>query len=174
MASIAAALTRIKQDPLGVINRAAVEALCDELHYDWRQRQIDPAVTIALFVRQIIGGNVPCTEVRHLAQQSFSASAWCQARARLPLAVYEGMLTRVCDAALPQTRQKQHLWHGHRTFHADGSTYSMPASSSRSEMTSVKASPHAESRAASPRCTISRPRPRRRGPPAIAARSRRC
>lgn len=126
MASIAAALTCIKQDPLGVINRAAVEALCEEVGYDWRRRQIDPAVTVALFVQQIIAGNVPCTEVRHLAGQNFSASAWCQARARLPLEVYEGMLTCVCDAASGQTHQKQHLWHGHRTFHVDGSTFSMP------------------------------------------------
>ena len=126
MASIAAALMRIKQDPLGVISPVAVEALCDELHHDWRERQLDPATTVALFVQQIIHGNTPCTEVRHLAQRSFSASAWCQARSRLPLEVYQGMLTRVCDAALEQTHAPQHLWHGHRTFHVDGSTYSMP------------------------------------------------
>jgi hypothetical protein len=126
MASIAGALSRIKQDPLGVIKPAVVEALCDEVGYDWRQRRLDPAATLALFVQQIIAGNTPCSEVRHLGQQTFSASAWCQARARLPLAVYQGMLTRVCDAALPQTHHKQYLWHGHRTFHVDGSTFSMP------------------------------------------------
>ena len=128
MASIAAALMRIKQDPLGAIKPAAVEALCDELHHDWRGRQLDPAVTVALFVQQIIHGNAPCTEVRHLAGERFTASAWCQARARLPLAVYEGMLTRVCDLALGRTLEDQHLWHGHRTFHMDGSTFSMPDS----------------------------------------------
>jgi Transposase DDE domain len=128
MASIAAALARIKQDPLGAIKPAAVEALCDELHYDWRGRQLDPALTVALFVQQIIHGNAPCSEVRHLAGERFTASAWCQARARLPLAVYEGMLTRVCDLALPRTLENQHLWHGHRTFHIDGSTFSMPDS----------------------------------------------
>jgi hypothetical protein len=139
MASIAAALARIKQDPLGVIKPATVEALCDELHYDWRVLQIDPAVTVALFVQQIVAGNVPCTEVRHLARQTFSASAWCQARARLPLEVYQGMLTRVCDAALGQTRQKQHLWHGHRTFHVDGSAFSMPDTA---ELRKVFGTPH--------------------------------
>jgi Transposase DDE domain len=126
MASIAAALARIKRDPLGAIKPAAVEALCDELHYHWRRRQLDPAVTVALFVQQILAGNTPCSEVRHLAGQSFSASAWCQARSRLPLEVYQGMLTRVCDAALPRTHEERHLWHGHRTFHVDGSTFSMP------------------------------------------------
>ena len=127
--SIAAALARIKQqDPLAVIKPDAVERLCRELHYhDWRARQLDPAVTLALFVQQIIHGNAPCTEVRHLAGQSFTPSAWCQARSRLPLEVYQAMLTRVCDAALVATRQPDHLWLGrHRVLHIDGSTFSMP------------------------------------------------
>jgi hypothetical protein len=124
--SIAAALGRIKADPLGVIKPEIVNELCRELHYHWRDRQLDPAVTLALFVQQIIHGNTACTEVRHLAGQSFTASAWCQARARLPLAVCQAMLTRACDAAMPRTHERDHLWHGHRTFHVDGSTFSMP------------------------------------------------
>jgi hypothetical protein len=125
--SITAALGRIKRDPLGLIRPAVVHQLCRELHYaGWRDRQLDPAVTLALFVQQVVHGNTPCTQVRHLAGRSFTASAWCQARSRLPLEVYQGMLTRVCDAALPRTRERSHLWHGHRTFHIDGSTFSMP------------------------------------------------
>ncbi len=126
MVSIVAALKRIKRDPLGMIGPHLVKQLCHELHYTWRQRQLDPAVTIALYVQQIIHGNTPCTEVRHLAGEGFSASAWCQARARLPLAVYQAVLTCVCDAALRCGREATHLWHGHRTFHIDGSTFSMP------------------------------------------------
>lgn len=124
--SIADTLQRIKQDPLGVINRAAVEGLCHEHRYTWRERELDPTVTLALFVQQILHRNTPCSEVRHLAGRSFSASAWCQARARLPLEIYQGMLRRACEAALPRTRQRDHLWHGHRTVHVDGSTFSMP------------------------------------------------
>jgi hypothetical protein len=126
MASIAAALRRIKRDPLGVISRRTVEGLCREHAYVWRERELDPTVTLALFVQQVVHGNTPCSAVRHLAGRRFGASAWCQARARLPLAVYQGMLTRVCDAALPRTRERTHLWRGHRTFHVDGSTFSMP------------------------------------------------
>lgn len=126
MASIAGALQRIKQDPLGLIRRELVEELCDELHVPWRRRQLDPAVTLALFVQQVVHGNAPCGEVRHLAGQRFTASAWCQARARLPLAVYQAMLNRVIDAASPRTHQREHRWRGHRTFHIEGSTFSMP------------------------------------------------
>src|SRR5690349_3106631 len=96
--SIAVALGHIKRDPLGVIDRDAVERLCREHGHAWRDRELDPTVTLALFVQQVVHGNVPCGEVRHIAGRSFTASAWCQARARLPLAVYQGMLTRACDA----------------------------------------------------------------------------
>jgi hypothetical protein len=127
MASIAAALDRIKREPLSVLYRGAVEEVCREVGYeDWRDRELDPATTLALFVQQVVHGNSPCTEVRHIAGKDFSASAWCQARSRLPLSVYQAMLTRVCDAALPLTRQKDHLWRGHRTFAIDGSSFSMP------------------------------------------------
>jgi hypothetical protein len=126
MASITGALRRIKKDPLGAIRREVVEQLCDEMDYRWRERRLDPAVTIALFVQQVIHGNTPCSGVCHLAGETFTASAWCQARARLPLHVYQGMLAHVCDAAMQRLQQRSHLWHGHRTFHIDGSSFSMP------------------------------------------------
>ena len=81
-------------------------------------------------MQQVVHGNVPCSEVRHLAaggKRRFTPSAYCQARVRLPLAVVQSLLTRVCDAALRATRQRDYLWLGrHRVFHVDGSTFSMP------------------------------------------------
>jgi hypothetical protein len=128
MASISAALARIKRtDPLRVLPPpGAIEQLCDELGHDWRARELDPATTLALFVQQVLHGNVPCGAVRHIAGRDFTASAYCQARARLPLALCQAMLTRAVEAALPRTRENQHRWHGHRVFHVDGSTFSMP------------------------------------------------
>jgi hypothetical protein len=126
MASIAYALNRIKRDPLAVLDRGTIERICREHDHQWRQRQLDPAATVALFVQQILHGNVPCTEVRHLAHGPFTAQAYCEARARLPLGVYHDLFSAVCDALFPQTRQADHLWHGHRVFLLDGSTFSMP------------------------------------------------
>src|SRR5689334_23327370 len=133
-ASIAAAAARIKRadDPLGVPGRAAVERVCGELGHEWRQRELDPATTVALFVQQVMHGNCPCSEVRHLpaarrAGADFTASAYCQARSRLPLPLCQSLLTRVVDAAAPATRAAEHLWLGrHRVFHVDGSSFSMP------------------------------------------------
>ena len=131
--SIAGAVARIKRagDPLGVLGRSAVGEVCRELGHDWRDRELDPATTVALFVQQVLHGNCPCSEVRHLscarrAGAEFTPSAYCQARARLPLSVYQSLLTRVVDAALPRTREAGHRWRGHRVFHVDGSTFSMP------------------------------------------------
>jgi hypothetical protein len=126
MASIASALSRIKQLPLEVFNRNAVEKLCRQMGHQWRGRELDPATTLALFIQQVIHGNTPCSEVRHIAGRSFTASAYCQARERLPLGVCQAMLTAVIDKALPLLDRQEHRWHGHRTFHIDGSTFSMP------------------------------------------------
>ena len=127
MASIAVSLERIKRNPLDVLDRKTVERVCRERGHDWRDRQLDPATTVALFLQQVAHGNVPCTEVRHLAGgHAFTPQAYCQARARLPLGVYQDLLSEVCDAVMPQTKRAEHRWHGHRTFHIDGSSFSMP------------------------------------------------
>ena|SRR5438477_11786441 len=102
MASIAASIARIKQDALGALGRGVIEKVCAEFGHAWRDRELDPATTIALFVQQVLHGNVACSEVRHLAaaaSKTFTPSAYCQARARLPLGVVQSLLKRVCDAA---------------------------------------------------------------------------
>jgi len=128
MASIDAALQRIKLDPLGAIRRESIEQACDEAGHEWRNRELDPTVTIALFIQQIAHGNAPCAEVCHLAGtgKSFTASAYCQARRRLPLSVYQSVMADSIAAVTPQTGQDEHRWRGHRTYHIDGSTGSMP------------------------------------------------
>ena len=126
MASIVAALGRIKQLSLPSLQRPAIERLCRNLGHHWRNRELDPATTLALFMQQVVHGNVPCSEVRHLACQDFSASAYCQARSRLPLRLLQTLLKQVIDAALPASKRREHLWHGHRTFHIDGSSFAMP------------------------------------------------
>ncbi len=126
MASIAWALQRIKDNPLGAIDPHSIERACRDHHHLWRTRELDPATTVALFLQQVVHGNVPCSEVCHLGTGSFTAQAYCEARKRLPLAVYQDLLSEVCDALAPQTRRPEHRWRGHRTFHIDGSSFSMP------------------------------------------------
>jgi hypothetical protein len=133
MASIAASLDQIKHNPLAFINRKMVEQACAEHGYTWRDRELNPAITISLFLQQIVRGNIPLTEVRHVAQSlpqlecgPFTAQAYNEARARIPLEVYQTIFQKVCDAAAGPLSETSHRWHGHRTFSIDGSTFSMP------------------------------------------------
>ena len=68
MANIASMVARIKCDPASVLKGSVVENICRELGYSWRQRELDPATTVGLFIQQIVHGNVPCSEVRHLGR----------------------------------------------------------------------------------------------------------
>jgi DDE family transposase len=125
MASIASSLQRIKDNPLEFLTPELVERVCRERNYSWRDGELDPATTVALFMQQILRGNIPCSEVRHVGGDCFTAQAYCKARARIPLAIYQTLLYEVYQQFIPHTHKEEHLWHGHRTFHIDGSTFSM-------------------------------------------------
>jgi hypothetical protein len=110
-----------------VLSRTRIEEICREHQFRWRKRELDPATTIGLFIQQILAGNAPCSEVRHLAGSgaTFTAQAYCAARSRIPLAVYQSLLSAVTSALLPLADEGEHRWRGHRTFHIDGSAFSM-------------------------------------------------
>lgn len=126
MASIAYALERIKENPLEVLDRQMIERVCRECRHEWRQRDLDPATTVALFCQQVSRGNLSCRELLRATGTAVTEQAYCAARGRLPLGVVQGLLGEVFEAALPQTRRQEYLWNGHRTFHIDGSSFSMP------------------------------------------------
>src|SRR4051795_2451298 len=128
MVSIPQVLDRFKRDPLGVVDASLVEQICREQGHTWRRRrELDPATTIALFVQQVLAGNCPCGEVPHVAGRAFTGSAYCQARARLPLGVYQELTRRAVERALPLPRARGQLWLGrHRTLLVDGTPAAMP------------------------------------------------
>lgn len=99
MAIIARTLARIKADPLALLGGAvAINDHFARAGHVWRERALDPATTLCLFVRQILAGNAAITHVRHLAQLPFAASSYCEARQRLPLEAIAGLVERVsCD-----------------------------------------------------------------------------
>jgi len=130
MASIAAVLDRIKQNPSCLLDHLPIRQVCRELQLQWRDRCLDPATTTALFIKQIIHGNSSCAQVRHWGDRTFSAQAYCKARMRLSLAVLQTLSHRLCDAV--RQRRGVHasdLFLTHRVFVVDGSTFSMPDTS---------------------------------------------
>ena len=123
---ITAVLTRLKTEWAAHVQPDAILAICREAGYtSWRDRVLTPATTIQLFLLQILHGNTACSHLPHLSGLRFSASAYCQARARLPLHLFELLLTRLCTSAQSHISDEGR-WQGHRTVFVDGSGGSMP------------------------------------------------
>ncbi len=122
---VGAALRRIQEDLAHVLDARQITAVCHEVGYRFRQRLLDPVTTIHLFVLQVLHGNVAVARLRDFTDKEFSEAAYCKARGRLPLPVLQTLLQRICTA-LRATIDPSARWRGHRTFHVDGSSFSMP------------------------------------------------
>jgi Transposase DDE domain len=126
MASIGFVVEQIKSRPHLALDHLPVAEVCQLLGVNWRERVLDPATLVALFIRQVIHGNSSCTHVRTLGRHRFSAQAYCRARQRLPLAVLQTLARRLCDAARATLSDDSMLFLTHRVFVVDGSSFSMP------------------------------------------------
>jgi IS4 transposase len=123
---ITAVLTRFKTDWEAQLQPDAIMAACQEAGYtSWRDRVLTPVTTIQLFLLQILHGNTACSHLPHLSGLRFSASAYCQARARLPLRFFD-LLLEGFNRAVQRSALDDGRWHGHRIFLVDGSACSMP------------------------------------------------
>jgi hypothetical protein len=89
---------------------------------------LTPVTTVQLFLLQILPGNTACSHLPHLSGLQFTAAAYCQARAKLPLRVFDRLLERF-SRAVQRSASDDGRWHGPRTFFVDGSTCSMPDAS---------------------------------------------
>jgi DDE family transposase len=123
--SILQAVRQIKADVARHLEAATITRLCGELNYMWRERTLGPVATLHGFLLQVLHGNTACDHVPHLMGQSFTGEAYGQARARLPLALFQCLLTAV-GASLAACRDEAARWCGHRVWLLDGSGCSMP------------------------------------------------
>jgi hypothetical protein len=123
---IATVLQRIKTAWAAQLQPDAIHTACQEAGYtSWRDRLLNPVTTVQLFLLQILQGNTACQHLPHLSGLRFTASAYCQARSKLPLPVLAHLLERLGHSAQPALSDEGR-WHGHRTFFVDGSGCSMP------------------------------------------------
>jgi hypothetical protein len=125
IANILAALHQIKSDVARHLEPAVIRQACAAVDHRWRERVLDPVTTIHGFLLQVLYGNTACDHVSHLMGRSFSGEAYCQARARLPLELFERLLRSVCRS-MKSCRDEAARWHGHRVWLTDGSSCSMP------------------------------------------------
>jgi len=117
-------LARLRQDIAAGLSREMIEEACRQVKHRWRQRVLDPATTIYLFLLQVLHGNTACRHVVHFGGWTFTDTAYCMARKRLPLAVYHWLVERT--AAAVRTASDSARWLGHRIWVVDGSSFSMP------------------------------------------------
>jgi hypothetical protein len=122
--SIPEILRQFKTDVAAAIAPETIMKICGYLGHRCRDRVLNPATTVHVFLLQILHGNTACTALSRLAKVPFTATAYCMARKRLPLALFEDLLERVCDALFPEI-QDTARWRGHRTWSLDGSSFSM-------------------------------------------------
>jgi len=123
--SFPSALVQIKSDVAQVLSRETILRIARELKHVWRDCTLDPATTVHLFLLQVLHGNTACDHVPHLAGLEVTGEAYCKARSKLPLELFQRLLAAV-SAALDATVEAADRWRGHRVWQIDGSGCSMP------------------------------------------------
>jgi Transposase DDE domain len=122
--SILSIRTRLRQDVGEILKPETIGDACRRAGYSWRNRTLDPVATISLFLLQILHGNTACQHVVQLGEWAFTATAYCKARKRLPLAVVQALVEMIAGK-LRSTTAGSANWLGHRVWMIDGSGFSM-------------------------------------------------
>jgi hypothetical protein len=126
MAIIASALLRIKSDPLGCLGGAGRVNQCfAAVGHVWRERVLDPAQTMRLFLLQVLHGNTAISHLRFLGKTDCAPSSYCEARARLPVAGVAAVVEQLsCDAG--RCSDSASPWRGRRVLMTDATTAATP------------------------------------------------
>lgn len=132
MAAFDLALCGVRKGSHDLLPSDPIDQLARAGGHRFRDTTLTPGNTLRLFAQQVAHGNVACSAVRHLAGEDFSDSAWCQARARLPVDLIRRVHRGVAHAARREldltddVGDGPHRWRGHRLYVVDGTSDSMP------------------------------------------------
>jgi len=106
-----------------------IHQMCDTLNIEFRDRVFTPAITLGLFVSQVLSRGDACITVmakfnrerkdRGLSPVSEDASAYTKARARLPVELINHLSDRVRKMAHNMTPDEW-KWHGLNVYLVDG------------------------------------------------------
>ena len=125
MCNIAEVVRQFKEAWTQQFEDEAILAACRQAGVTWRERWLSPVYTVKLFLLQILAGNTACDHVPRLAGDRFTGEAYCKARARLPRAVLQRLLT-TCTRAMIDAVRDDGRWRGHRLWLLDSTGFSMP------------------------------------------------
>jgi hypothetical protein len=117
------------------LSRAHVEAACDRQGYCWRPRIYTPWITLGIFLSQVISKDQACDDAidrlqsfrsdRNLPLVSPETTSYCEARSRLPEAIFWDLVRQV-GKSIHQQAKTSWLFQGRPVKIVDGSTVSMP------------------------------------------------
>jgi len=109
-----------------------IEAICRHLGHTWRDRIFTPAVTVRSMVHRALNPDksiravlTDLTVADDRLEQTPADASWCEARSRLPQALWAELL-RHSVKRLGALTAGQFLYKGRQVFLIDGSTLSMP------------------------------------------------
>ena len=120
-------LNRLRQDLAADLTADSIKAACQDEGYTWRERLLNPVNTIYLFLLQVLHGNTSCQHTTHFGRWTFTDSAYCAARKRLPLGVFQRLMGRIAETFRKSLgAASDATWRGHRVWLLDGSAFSMP------------------------------------------------
>ena len=122
--SIARSVQKVKDDLGSIITPNLIIGICQAVGHIWRDRTLGPVQTIYHFIAQVLHGNTSCAHVRQLGNFTFTRSAYCEARKRIPVQVFRELL-RAIGQRVTEEASRVGLWLGHRIVSVDGSAFSM-------------------------------------------------
>ena len=124
MQTISKIVAQFKESWTEQISPACIRQACLDAKLKWTESTLNPVVCIQLFLLQVLHGNTACTHLPRLANMCFTGAAYCRARMRIKLEVFEQLLSGCVSCASSQTHDTG-LWLGRRVFMLDGSSFSM-------------------------------------------------
>jgi hypothetical protein len=120
MATVSNALQQVKAHLHEVLPDQEIFDLCRRVGHRWRNRLLNPAVTVQLFLLQLLA-KVAMQGLRHVAKLSVTAQAICKAKQRLPLQ----LLMELVALSAPQGPVRT-SWKDLAVYLADGMSFMTP------------------------------------------------
>jgi hypothetical protein len=114
-----------------VVTDEEIETICRQLGHLWRERRLPPAITVRSMVYRSLHRNQSIQTLlaemaaADLQRKAPTDAAWCQARSRLPAALWPELI-ECSTQRLVDSVGDQFLYWGRPVFLVDGSTVSMP------------------------------------------------
>lgn len=116
------------------LSAESVKAACEQLQHEFRERVFSPAVTLWVFLAQVLSADHSCREAvarlnfwrvsRDLAPCHPDTGSYCEARMRLPEELLQRLVRSTGKELADQARQAWH-WMGRIVQVIDGSTLTM-------------------------------------------------